>query len=73
VSPGTHYGPSILAHSNLEVSWMDGIGRSKPKSIARLAAASSVGTTLEWYDFTGLQRNGGLGFPMLSSFIVRLR
>ena len=31
---------------------MDGIGRSKPKSIARLAAASSVGTTLEWYDFT---------------------
>jgi MFS family permease len=26
-------------------------GRQKSRSIARLAAASSVGTTLEWYDF----------------------
>jgi MFS family permease len=25
---------------------------AKPRSIARLAAASSIGTTLEWYDFT---------------------
>jgi MFS family permease len=31
---------------------MDDLGRPMSKSIARLAAASSVGTTLEWYDFT---------------------
>lgn len=31
---------------------MDVIGLPKSGSIARLAAASSIGTTLEWYDFT---------------------
>jgi MFS family permease len=31
---------------------MDDIRRPMSKSITRLAAASSVGTTLEWYDFT---------------------
>lgn len=31
---------------------MDVIGLPKSESIARLAAASGIGTTLEWYDFT---------------------
>jgi MFS family permease len=31
---------------------MDEVGRTLRPSIIRLAAASSVGTTLEWYDFT---------------------
>lgn len=31
---------------------MDNVNAPKTRSIARLAAACSVGTTLEWYDFT---------------------
>src|ERR1700675_2266509 len=31
---------------------MDDIGRASRPNMVRLAAASSVGTTLEWYDFT---------------------
>src|ERR1700728_270427 len=34
------------------VRWMDENRPARSHSIARLAAASAVGTTLEWYDFT---------------------